>query len=69
MQLNSIKAGNIKGQLTLATCSLLQVTATATQAADSEWDINAATVLVPLSQPFMQEEILVMKVNALTSDW
>ncbi len=44
MQLNSIKARNIKGKLTLATCSLLQVTATATQAADSEWDINAATL-------------------------
>ncbi len=39
MQLN-----NIKGKLTLATCSLLQVTAAATQAADSEWDIDAATL-------------------------
>ncbi len=37
MQLN-----NIKGKLTLATCSLLQVTASATQAADSEWDIDTA---------------------------
>ncbi len=40
MQLNSIKGRNIKGKLTLATCSLLQVTAT--QAADSEWDIDTA---------------------------
>ena len=44
MQLNNIKARNIKGKLSLATCSLLQVTASAAQAADSEWDINAATL-------------------------
>ena len=37
MQLN-----NIKGKLTLATCSLLQMTANATQAADSEWDVDTA---------------------------
>ncbi len=37
MQLNTIK-----GKLSLATCSLLQVTATAAQAADSEWDIDTA---------------------------
>ncbi len=35
---------NIKSKISLATCSLLQVTASATQAADSEWDINAATL-------------------------
>ena len=31
---------NIKSKISLATCSLLQVTASATQAADSEWDID-----------------------------
>jgi hypothetical protein len=33
---------NIKSKISLATCSLLQVTATAAQAADSEWDIDTA---------------------------
>ena len=33
---------NIKSKISLATCSLLQVTATATQAADSEWDVDTA---------------------------
>ncbi len=33
---------NIKSKISLATCSLLQVTASATQAADSEWDIDTA---------------------------
>ena len=42
MQLKSIKIINIKGKLSLATCSLLQVTSSATQAADSEWDIDTA---------------------------
>ncbi|NOQ88746.1 MAG: DUF3570 domain-containing protein [Gammaproteobacteria bacterium] len=42
MQLKSFKAKNIKGKLSLATCSLLQVTASVTQAADSEWDIDTA---------------------------
>jgi hypothetical protein len=42
MQLNNIKPKNIKGKISLATCSLLQVTASATQAADSEWDIDTA---------------------------
>ncbi len=37
MQLN-----NIKGKLSLATCSLLQVAASVAQAADSEWDIDTA---------------------------
>ena len=36
---------NIKSKISLATCSLLQVTATATQAADSEWDIDTAVLL------------------------
>ena len=42
MQLKSIKIINIKGKLSLATCSLLQVTSSATQAANSEWDIDTA---------------------------
>lgn len=42
MQLKSFKAKNIKGKLSLATCSLLQVTASVTQAADAEWDIDTA---------------------------
>jgi len=42
MQLKKDKLKNIKGKISLATCSLLQVTATATQAADSEWDIDTA---------------------------
>ncbi len=33
---------NIKSKISLATCSLLQVTASAAQAADSEWDIDTA---------------------------
>jgi hypothetical protein len=33
---------NIKSKISLATCSLLQVTATAAQAVDSEWDIDTA---------------------------
>ena len=40
MQLNTIK-----GKLSLATCSLLQVTASGAQAADSEWDIDTAVLL------------------------
>jgi len=32
----------IKGKVSLATCSLLQVTATATQGADNDWDIDTA---------------------------
>ncbi len=33
---------NIKGKVSLATCSLLQVTASAAQAADNDWDIDTA---------------------------
>lgn len=33
---------NIKGKVRLAACSLLQVTASSAQAADSEWDIDTA---------------------------
>jgi hypothetical protein len=33
---------NIKGKLGLATCSLLQITAPAAQASDSEWDVDTA---------------------------
>lgn len=36
---------NIKSKISLATCSLLQVTASATQAADSDWDIDTAVLL------------------------
>ena len=33
---------NIKGKVSLATCSLLQMTGTATQAADSDWNVDTA---------------------------
>jgi len=33
---------NIKGKVSLATCSLLQIAAPVTQAADSEWDVDTA---------------------------
>ena len=36
---------NIKSKISLATCSLLQVTASGAQAADSEWDIDTAVLL------------------------
>ncbi|MCK4674343.1 MAG: DUF3570 domain-containing protein, partial [Gammaproteobacteria bacterium] len=44
MQLNNMKLKNIKGKISLATCSLLQITSPATQAAGSGWDIDAATL-------------------------
>jgi len=42
MQLKKIKAKNIKNKLSLATCSLLQVVASATHASDSEWNVDTA---------------------------